>query len=150
LECRLPPPAACDVHDLVAAALARQFTPNEAVTENLGPHAPELWNALASFAFYLRCNFEESFMTYREPEHREVREVHTIRDSGDGMSGGAMALIAVAVAAVLGFMAWALTGGPQNTASTNAPPAIERKAPTPMPPATTGQGERPAPAPQAK
>jgi hypothetical protein len=66
------------------------------------------------------------------------------------MSGVAMALIAAAVVAVLGFMAWALTSETQTTASTNAPPAIERKAPAPTPPTTTGQGERPAPAPQAK
>ena len=90
-------------------------------------------------------------MTYREPERREVREVHTVRESGDGMSGMAMAVMAIAVVAVLGFMAWALTSGPQTTA-TNPPPAIESKAPAQTPPATTGQGERPAatPAPQAK
>jgi len=92
-------------------------------------------------------------MTYHDPERRdmperrEVLEVREVRDS-DGMGGVAMALIAVAFVAVIGFMAWALTSGRETTALNTAPPAAERT--IPAPPATTGQGERRAPPPAAK
>jgi hypothetical protein len=76
--------------------------------------------------------------------NRMIREAH-------GMSGGAIAAMAIAVALILGVMFWAFSGDRQ-VASTNAPPETTGQR-NPAPTQTPVPAERtpaPAPAPKAQ
>jgi hypothetical protein len=81
-------------------------------------------------------------MTYdpnNQNQNRMIRE-------RDGMSGGAIAAMAIAVMLILGVMFWAFTGDRQ-VASTNAPPETTGQR-TPAPTRSPAPVERtPAPAP---
>ena len=78
-------------------------------------------------------------MTYdpNNPNRRAARD-------SDGMSGAAMAGIAIAVVLFLGAMVWAVSGGDRRTAAGDppgVPPATTGQAtPKAAPPANTGGG----------